>query len=146
MSIQMLLVLVALVLFSTLMLNTYNILLDQSASIYDNMYYLQGQKIADKYFQKIEADLLGNPPAFYFSQIKAYYSNITETETVNNLIYNINLNSTYCDSLGNTSGAGVDTLYQKMDIRINCLSTSSDTLYIGTKNYPFSKIFINRGF
>jgi hypothetical protein len=144
MSIQMLLVLVALVLFSTLMLNTYNILLDQSAMIYDNMYYLQGQKIADRYFQKIESELLGDPPTFYFSQIKAYYSNIIETKTVNDVIYNINLNSTYCDSLGNTPYA--DTLFQKLDVRINCLSTSLDTLYIGTLNSPFSKVFFNRGF
>ncbi len=57
MNIQMILVLIALALFSTLLLNTYNIMLDQSAMIYDNILYLQGQKIADRYFQKIEAEL-----------------------------------------------------------------------------------------
>ena len=148
MSLQMLLILVVLILFSTLMLNTYNILLDQSAMIYDNMFYLQGQKIADRYFQKIESELLGDPPVYYFSQINANYSNITETMSVNNVIFNIELDSNYCDSLGaslvypNLN----DTLFQKLDVRINCISTSLDTLYIGTLNDPFSKVFINRGF
>ena len=58
MNIQMLLVLLALALFSTMLLNTYNIMLDQSALVYDNMHYLQGQKIADRYFQRIESELL----------------------------------------------------------------------------------------
>ena len=141
---QMLLVLLALVLFSTMLLNTYNILLDQSALVYDNMLYLQGQKIADKYFQRVEAELLGDPPVFYFTQIHSNYLNLSETRTVNNVIYNINVISTYCDSLGNTPYA--DTLYQKLDVRINCLSTTMDTLYIGTLNSPFSKVFFNRGF
>ena len=144
MNIQMLLVLLALALFSTMLLNTYNIMLDQSALVYDNMHYLQGQKIADRYFQRIEAELLGDPPVFYFSRIHETYLNLSETKTVNNVIYNIQINSTYCDSLGNTPYA--DTLYQKVDVRMNCLSTSMDTLYIGTLNSPFSKVFFNRGF
>ena len=144
MNIQMLLVLLALALFSTMLLNTYNIVLDQSAMVYDNMLYMQGQKIADRYFQRIEAELMGDPPIFYFSAINANYSNLSETMTVNNIIYSIQINSTYCDSLGNTPYA--DTLYQKVDVRMNCLSTSLDTLYIGTLNSPFSKVFFNRGF
>ena len=119
-------------------------MLDQSALVYDNMHYLQGQKIADRYFQRIEAELLGDPPVFYFSQIYSTYLSLSETKTVNNVIYNIQINSTYCDSLGNTPYA--DTLYQKVDVRMNCLSTSMDTLYIGTLNSPFSKVFFNRGF
>ena len=144
MNIQMLLVLLALALFSTMLLNTYNIMLDQSALVYDNMLYLQGQKIADRYFQRIEAELLGDPPVSYFSRIYSNYSNVSETMTVNNVIFSIQINSTYCDSLGNTPCA--DTLYQKVDVRMNCLSTSMDTLYIGTLNSPFSKVFFNRGF
>ena len=140
----MLLVLLALALFSTMLLNTYNIMLDQSALVYDNMHYLQGQKIADRYFQRIEAELLGDPPVLSFSRIHETYLSLSETKTVNNVIYNIQINSTYCDSLGNTPYA--DTLYQKVDVRMNCLSTSLDTLYIGTLNTPFSKVFFNRGF
>lgn len=145
MNIQMILVLLALALFSTLLLNTYNIMLDQSSMIYDNMLYLQGQKIADRYFQKIEAELLGNPPINYFSHIySAYSGGVNETMVVDNVTYNINIISAYCDSLG--ANLSADTLYQKVDIQMNCLSTSSDTLYIGTANSPLSKVFINRGF
>lgn len=144
MNTQMLLVLLTLVLFSTMLLNIYNILLDQSALIYDTMLYLQGQKIADKYFQRIEAELLGDPPVSYFSQIHSFYTSLSDTLIVNNVIFNIQVNSTYCDSLGNIPYA--DTLYQKVDVRINCLSTTMDTLYIGTSNSPFSKVFFNRGF
>ena len=139
--------LIASSLFSTLLLNTYNIMLDQSAMIYDNILYLQGQKIADRYFQKIEAELLGNPPINYFSQIHSTYSGsggVNETMVVDNVTYNINIISAYCDSLG--ANSSTDTLYQKVDIRMNCLSTSLDTLYIGTSNSPFSKVFFNRGF
>ena len=144
MNIQMLLVLLALALFSTMLLNTYNIMLDQSTLVYDNMHYLQGQKIADRYFQKIEAELIGDPPVSHFSVIHSTYLDLSETMTVNNVIYNVQINSTYCDSLGNTPYA--DTLYQKVDVRMNCLSSSMDTLYIGTLNSPFSKVFFNRGF
>ena len=144
MNIQMLLVLLALALFSTMLLNTYNIMLDQSTLVYDNMHYLQGQKIADRYFQKIEAELIGDPPVSHFSVIHSTYLDLSETMTVNNVIYNVQINSTYCDSLGNTPYA--DTLYQKVDVRMNCLSSSMDTLYIGTLNTPFSKVFFNRGF
>ena len=148
MNIQMILVLLALALFSTLLLNTYNIMLDQSTQVYDNILYLQGQKIADRYFQKIEAELLGNPPINYFSQIYYTYYNsgagVDETMNINSVVYNINIISDYCDSLG--ANSSTDTLYQKVDIRINCLSTSLDTLYIGTLSSPFSKVFINRGF
>lgn len=144
MQIQMILVLLALALFSTLLLNTYNIMLDQSAIVYNNIRYLQGQKIADRYFQKIEAELFGYPPVRYFSQVHTFYSNLTETINVNGLTYNIDVNSTYCDSLGENPGA--DTLYQKIDLQINCTSTTMDTLFIGTANSPISKVYVNRRF
>ena len=139
MNIQMLLVLLALALFSTMLLNTYNIVLDQSGLVYDNILYLQGQKIADRYFQRIESELLGDPPIFSFTAINSLYSNMSETVTVNNVIFNVQINSTYCDSLGNTPYA--DTLFQKVDIQMNCLSTSLDTLYIGTLLLHLVKFF-----
>ena len=144
MNIQMLLVLLALALFSTMLLNTYNIVLDQSGLVYDNILYLQGQKIADRYFQRIESELLGDPPIFSFTAINTIYADISETVTVNNVTFNVQINSTYCDSLGNIPYA--DTLFQKVDIQMNCLSTSLDTLYIGTLASPFSKVFFSRGF
>ncbi len=144
MNIQMLLVLLALAIFSTMLLNTYSIVLDQSGLVYDNILYLQGQKIADQYFQRIEAELLGDPPIFSFAAINSIYGNVTETLTVNDVIYNVQINTAYCDSLGNTPYA--DTLFQKVDIQMNCLSTSLDTLHIGTLTTPFSKVFIYRGF
>ncbi|MCF7859006.1 MAG: hypothetical protein K9N07_06730 [Candidatus Cloacimonetes bacterium] len=144
MNVQMLLVLLALALFSTLLLNVYNIILDQSGLVYDNIIYLQGHKIADRYFQRIEAELMGDPPIHYFNEIYSIYSNISESLTINGITYNTQIKSAYCDSLGNTPSA--DTLYQKIEIQMNCLSTSMDTLYIGTLTSPFSKVFFNRGF
>ena len=92
---QMLLVLLALALFSTMLLNHYNILVDQSVLVYNNLRYLQGQKIADRYFQKIDAELMGNPPIILFSQISSNYSSLSETMTVNNVAYNIQISSSY---------------------------------------------------
>jgi hypothetical protein len=140
----MLLVLLALALFSTMLINTYNVVLDQSGMVYDNILFLQGQKIANRYFQRIEAELLGDPPIFNFSAINSIYSNMSEILTVNDIIYNVQINSVYCDSLGNSPSA--DTLFQRVDIQMNCLSTTMDTLYIGTLAFPFSKVFFYRGF
>ena len=144
MQIQAILVLLALALFSTLLLNTYNIMLDQSVIVYDNIRYLQGQKIADRYFQKIEAELIGYTPVRYFSEVHTLYSNLNETINIDGIAFNVDINSTYCDSLGDTPSA--DTLYQKIELQISCQSITADTIFIGTQVKPISKVFINRRF
>lgn len=140
---QMLLVLLALALFSTIMLNMYNLVLDDAKIVYNNILYSQGQKIADRYFQKIEAELLGDNPVLEFDEVISSYNNLQASETVGTANYQINLSSTYCDSLGSTSHP--DSSYIKVDVRMNCISSAGDTLFIGTQNNPFSKVFFELG-
>ncbi|HPR17410.1 MAG TPA: hypothetical protein PLD62_04115 [Candidatus Cloacimonadota bacterium] len=140
---QMLLVLLALALFSTLMLNMYNLVLDDAKIVYNGIIYTQGQKIADRYFQQIEAELLGSNPIKTFSEAYTAFSNFSSSEAINNTTYNINISSTYCDSLGNISYP--DSSYMRIDVRINCISPAGDTLYIGTQNSPFSKVLFDIG-
>jgi len=139
----MLLVLLALALFSTIMLNMYNLVLDDAKIVYNNILYTQGQKIADRYFQRIESELLGDNPVIEFDDVISNYNNLQADETIGSANYQINLSSTYCDSLGNISYP--DTSYIRVDVRMNCISSAGDTLFIGTQNNPFSKVFFEIG-
>ncbi|MFC1898060.1 hypothetical protein ACFLYJ_00650 [Candidatus Cloacimonadota bacterium] len=139
----MLLVLLALALFSAIMLNMYNLILDDAKIVYNSMLYIQGQKIADKYFQQIEAEMMGSSPLKTFAQATTDYSSIAAYENVGGTIYQVTLASAYCDSVGNTSYP--DSTYMRVDIQMTCTSAANDTLYIGTQNNPFSKVYFSTG-
>jgi len=129
----MLLVLFAVVLFSTILITSYSNLYDSFDIVYKGIYLLQGLKIADKYYQQISSEILGDYDRFDSLQVN--YSNFNEVDTINSVVYNINIQASYCDSAGGTLSP--DTLYQKIDIRIwfdNPLG--SDTLWIGTADNP----------
>ncbi|MDO9577097.1 MAG: hypothetical protein Q7J16_04360 [Candidatus Cloacimonadales bacterium] len=140
---QMILVLLALALFSTIMMNMYNLILDDAKIVYNSMLYIQGQKNADKYFQQIEAEMMGSSPLKTFSQAYTDYSSIASYENIGGSIYYISLNTSYCDSLGNT--AYPDSTYMKVDVQMTVASPAGDTLYIGTQNNPFSTVFFSSG-
>ncbi|MCK4339429.1 MAG: hypothetical protein KAW87_05530 [Candidatus Cloacimonetes bacterium] len=133
--IQMLLVLFAVVLFSTILIISYSNLYDSFDIIYKGIYQLQGLKIADKYYQQISSEILGDYDKFDSLQVN--YSNFNTVDTVYTIVYNINIQSSYCDSSGGTLSP--DTLYQKIDIRIWCDNPlGSDTLWIGTTDNPIT--------
>ena len=140
---QMLFVMLALALFSVIMLTMYNAILDDAKIMYNSILYIQGQKIADKYLQQIEAELMGTTPVKTFSQAYTAYNNIAAYENISGRIYNVSLSAAYCDSLGNT--AYPDTTYMRVDIMMTVTSPAGDTLYIGTQNNPFSKVFFSMG-
>jgi hypothetical protein len=125
------------------MMNMYNLILDDAKIIYNSILYIQGQKIADKYFQQIEAELMGSSPLKTFSQAYTNYNNISSYENIEGRIYNINLVTAYCDSLGNVSYP--DTTYMRVDVNMTVVSPAGDTLFIGTTNNPFSKVFFSTG-
>lgn len=133
--IQMLLALLAIVLFSTILITMYTNLFDQAEIVYKGMYHLQGLKIADRYYQQISAEILGDYDKFDSLQVD--YSNFSAVDTINNIVYNINIQSSYCDSSGGAPSPS-DTLYQRLDIRIWCEPSGFDTLYIGTTENPIT--------
>ena len=55
---QMLLVLLAVILFSTVFLGTFNGIFMHNEIMFEGAYRLQAQKIADYFFQRVDTDLL----------------------------------------------------------------------------------------
>ena len=133
--IQMLLSLFAIILFSTILITTYSNLYKAVDIVYKGIYLLQGLKIADKYYQQISADILSDYDKYDSLQVD--YGNFNTKDTVETIVYNINIQSCYCDSSGAISPD--TTLYQKIDIRIWCDNPLDlDTLWIGTADKPIT--------
>ena len=146
--IQMLLVLFAIVLFSTIIITVYNGLADQAGIVYTGMYQLQGLKIADNFYQKISAEIIADNSKF--DSLGTYYpsdnDNYTALPPIHGVVYNINIQSSYCDSVGNPPPPP-DSSYQKIEIKIWCKPPESDTLWAGTKDNPIKHPPItDRGF
>lgn len=139
--IEMLSILLAIILFSTIFISMYHNISIALDIVYNGLYQLQGQKITNKYFQKIESELLGQIDSFTFNNIYNTYNSYTDTETVNNVQYNISMQASFCDSVGNT--VSDSTLgFRIINISVWCLSpTSSDTLWIGTSANPIQTVF-----
>ena len=139
--IEMLSILIAVVLFSTILISMYHNISIALDIVYNGLYQLQGQKLTNKYFQKIEAELLGNNDNFTFNNIYTSYNSFTDTLTVGNILYNISIESSFCDSVGNTS-ADSTLGFRIIDMNVWCFPpTSSDTLWIGTSANPIQKVF-----
>lgn len=103
---QMLLVLLASVLFATLSLSVNNGIFLQSELVVDQMLQLQAQKIADRFHQKIDAELLGDVFPFdsLTNEIAAYDSVfVIRQGELDQANFSINFQSNYCDSSGDTS-------------------------------------------
>ena len=139
--IEMLSLLIAVVLFSTILIAMYHNISIAMDIVYNGIYQLQGQKITNKYFQKIEAELLGQSDDFTFSDLYSTYNFYTDKDTVGIIQYNISMQVSYFDSVGNTVPASPDD-FRIIDISIWCSPpTSSDTLWIGTSSNPIQKVF-----
>lgn len=137
---QMLMVMVAIVLFTSLIVNSINNISDQNEIIYKGHYILQGHKIAEKYFEKIEVELLGGLHSF--DEVLASYADYDTTLTVENVDYQVNIVSNLCDNTGDIANPQED--FQRVDIRIQS-EYMGDDLQIGTTSAPLSKIFADLG-
>lgn len=137
---QMVLVLFAMVLFSTLSISMYNGLSNQSVMTYRSMTLNQGLRVADRFLQKIGAENLSGD----FDEIYNIYNNndnYYDTSIVcQGVTYNLNICSNYCDSSGVVPDPYSLSLYQRIDIRIWCKPSETDTLHIGTQTEPFSEV------
>ncbi len=137
---QMLQILLALILFSTTLITIYNSLYDQAEFVYSGMYYIQGQKIVDKYLMKLESELIGDVSTYL--DIYSDYHDSTTTMNVNTVTYNIHITTVFCDSTGMIHYPySPYEPYQKVNLSIWCKATITDTLYIGTDTNPISEVF-----
>ena len=139
----MLLVMLAIIMFSTILLTMYSNIEDQARVIERAKTMLQGQKIADKYFQQIEAELIGNVNSF--AQINNNFSSFSEIVTVNNNDYHVTCErAEYCDKNGNTPVATDD--YQLIEFSIWVINAYQDSVVIGTPTSPLQKVFADMEF
>jgi len=134
---QMLLVMLAILLFSTIIISTYNNLFTVLYMAYEAMYQMQAYKIVDKIFQEIDAMNISSLKTL--EEIKNEYIYDDSIMTINNVNYVINTSTNWCDQYG---GAPTDTLqnYQRIDIIVYC-KIGNDTLWTGTNTYPVRYIY-----
>ncbi len=144
---QMFLALLAIALFSTILVNTYDNVFTQREYVYKGLQLLQGQKLADSLNQVIECELF---KAYSDTDTSTTFSSVLASNTGSNFVkvlddvsYNFTSSSAWCDSLGDIGNPTTD--YQRVDIRIMCTYVGIDTLYIGTATHPVSKVFVSPG-
>lgn len=136
---RMLQVLLAMMLFSTILITVYDGLGSRNVDIYRVMILQQGHKLADRYLQMIQAELLANLKTF--DEVHLFY-NPAKNDSVElyNENYFINIVSNYCDDSGDITHP--DSAFQRIDIRIRTHPAMvADTLFIGTAVNPVNRVF-----
>jgi len=137
---QIFLILLAMILFSTIYLTAYNNLFDQADLAYKGMYILNGQKITDKYFQEIEANILGE--IVLFDSLQTIYNGLSDTLTVSDIDYHVNISTTPCTKTG-ADTTTVTPEFLRIDISMWAIPPDGDTLWIGMPQFPISKVFVD---
>ncbi|MBN1326600.1 MAG: hypothetical protein JW996_01490 [Candidatus Cloacimonetes bacterium] len=138
---QMLLVMLAVVLFSSIILTTQNNLFTLAQSAYRAMIAMQGYKIADRFLQEIEALNISGKMSF-----DNIYNNFRFTDsliTINDIHYFVTSTTNWCNQYG---GSPTDTLrnYMRADIQVNGVM-GTDTTRIGTPEAPITNIYGKTG-
>jgi len=138
---QTMLVLLAILLFSTMMLGYYNNLFRWYDMHNREFSRLQALKLAESVFQEIEftyiADLVS------FSELESAWSDSTRAVPLTGINYNINVESSWCDSLG--VDAGSESNFLRFDLRISCYPGFGDTIWVGTATDPLQKLIADMG-
>ncbi|MCK4359448.1 MAG: hypothetical protein KAW92_12055 [Candidatus Cloacimonetes bacterium] len=118
---QMLALIFAIALFSAIVMSVNYSMLNQSELVYRGMFIIQGQRIAEKYFDKMEAELFGN--IVEFDDLEVSYPDTTVS--VEGINYDLFISAHYSDSLG--TDFPDTTNIQRVDIKIYC-SAFTDTI------------------
>jgi hypothetical protein len=147
---QMLLVLLAIVLFSTLILGIYNAMSNQVEMAARNVFYTQGLYYADLVFQRIESQLLHDQTDFDFdgliTNIQTYE---IEDMVIGDARYGMTLTASYCTPFGVIAAGPTDHIRVFARIHINY---GAMDYFIGEDNPTnpfhddqFSKVFARFG-
>jgi len=102
--------------------------------------FLNGQKILDKYFQEIEAKILGE--ILPFDALQSVYNGHSDSLTVSDLVYHLNITTTPCTVTG-VDTATVTPEFIRVDMSMWALHPDGDTLWIGMPQFPISKVFVD---
>jgi hypothetical protein len=138
---QTMLVLLAILLFSTMMLGYYNNLFRWYDVHNREFSRLQALKLAESVFQEIEFDYISDRVSF--NGLSSVWADSTRQITLMDIDYQINVQSNWCDSLGTDASPGSNFL--RFDLRIACNPGIGDTLWIGTQNDPLHKLVADMG-
>ncbi|GEM_PF-627584 len=143
---QMILVLLGAMLFSSILITTYNGLADQAELTYNGFNLLQAQKLANRYLQQVDAEILGNVVSY--DDIYTTYHNNTSyiSDMFSGMTFRTNIRTNYCDATGDTTAAAGSTDYMRVDVRIRFTSESGRSLQAGTSDAPFSRVIANLNF
>lgn len=138
---QMMLVVFALILFSSIMIGTMNNMYDISEASYDIMIQMQGQRIIDRYYQEIDSAILSGK--LKFEAIKDY-NGLKEEFVINGITYNVSITTNTCCRRGHIYHPGPD--YQRVDMVVWCKGSKKDILWVGTTKDPISRLYAKMGF
>jgi hypothetical protein len=137
---QMLLVLLGAMLFSTILITTYNGLADQAELMYNGLNLLQAQKLGNAYLQKVDSEISGG--VMTYDEAYTLYHNSTSyiTDTLRTINFRTNIRANYCNSAGDTTAAGGLTSYMRVDVRVLFQSETGRQLRAGTVDAPLSRV------
>jgi len=102
---------------------------------------MQGQRIIDRYYQKIERGILSGD--LKFTNI-SNYNGLMEEFKINEITYNISILTKYC-SKGGTINNDPNSNYQRVDMVVWCKGSNNNVLWIGTNNNPISRLYAKMG-
>ncbi|MCF7919945.1 MAG: hypothetical protein K9N06_08535 [Candidatus Cloacimonetes bacterium] len=138
---QTMMVLLAILLFSTMMLGYYNNLF-RWYDIHNREYArFQALKVADGVFQEIEFEYISDRMSF--SQLANAWQDSLRVLTYSDIDYNAFVQANWCDSVGTDASPGSGFL--RFDLRVGCAQGSADTIWIGTSTAPLQKLIADMG-
>jgi len=140
---QMLIVLLAIILFSSVMITLNNNLQGQVTMAVRNIYYTQGIKIADYIFQEYESKLISLQRSFedIFTELEPGIERASIL--VSNVTYDAHIRAVRSDILGNPVSDDY-SLFQRIYVRV-IINDGVRTFTVGTDDFPFSKVFSDMG-
>ena len=134
---QLILVLLAVVLFSTIILTTNTNLFTLAYYSYEAMISMQGFKIADAFLQEAEAYNIS--ASMTFQDLHNYFTFADSVININSINYHVTSSANWCNEFGVNDMSGSQE-YQRIDITIDC-PFGNDTIRVGTNVHPISYIY-----
>jgi len=138
---QTMLVLLAILLFSTMMLGYYNNLFRWYDMHNREFSRLQALKLAEGMFQEIEFGYIAD--IVTFDELATTWADSTRQFSSMDINYRINVESNWCDSVG--TDVGSESNFLRFDLRIACNPGIGDTLWVGTATSPLQKLVADMG-
>ena len=135
---QMVLVILATILFSTFIVGVFNSMMNQMEHSTVHLYQTQGLKLADQVFQEYESMILGQNMSFddVYNTLSTGLTRAPFTQ--GGAEYNISIISRPSNSLGSVMAGGLAN-HQRIDVWIMIVANGRE-YHVGSPSNPFSKV------